>query len=294
MKIPCHIIQDLLPLYIEQIDSDETHHSVDKHLESCHTCQIAYEQLSKNAIDDPPSLSLSAFQHVKIKLFRDKLLTIILCVLITFSIGIISIGYLTSPIYEAYSSELIQLEKTDSGALLAYLSSSSLNIELTTTQTAKGAEHSIMLYRTLLNRLFDAKNNTIIVINPKAEDVHQVYYIQANGQNDVILFGQGESDYQISLPRLALNYYLLIAIFIFLVIGILNIIFSKLSLPNKLLIYLLPLPLSYIIAHLLVVGLSGTTFSILHDFFTILLLCIPIYSLLLLLKRMFQKPKNAI
>lgn len=45
MKITCDIIQDLLPLYVARMLSDDSCHLVDEHLETCEVCRSALEKL---------------------------------------------------------------------------------------------------------------------------------------------------------------------------------------------------------------------------------------------------------
>ena len=41
MKLSCNIILDLLPLYYDQVCSDETKALVEEHLSSCESCREA-------------------------------------------------------------------------------------------------------------------------------------------------------------------------------------------------------------------------------------------------------------
>jgi len=51
-KIPCHIIQDLLPLYADGLASEDTVREIEKHLENCGSCAESYEKM-KAAIGMP-------------------------------------------------------------------------------------------------------------------------------------------------------------------------------------------------------------------------------------------------
>ena len=44
-RLPCDLIQDLLPLYHDGVTSETTHRLVEDHLETCPTCQAEYESL---------------------------------------------------------------------------------------------------------------------------------------------------------------------------------------------------------------------------------------------------------
>jgi len=43
MKIDCYIVEDLLPLYLEKMVSDETYETIKVHLNSCENCKKKYD-----------------------------------------------------------------------------------------------------------------------------------------------------------------------------------------------------------------------------------------------------------
>ena len=44
-KIPCEMIQDLLPSYIDELTSDVTNREVKMHLGECEQCKHVFEQM---------------------------------------------------------------------------------------------------------------------------------------------------------------------------------------------------------------------------------------------------------
>ena len=50
-KIPCAIIKDLLPLYIDGLTSEETNALVEEHLAECDGCRLTYQVMKDNAED---------------------------------------------------------------------------------------------------------------------------------------------------------------------------------------------------------------------------------------------------
>ena len=66
----CEVIQDLLPLYIDNICSDESRRMVSEHLESCDECKKLYENMSKPVeqdLSEPELDSKQAFKAIKHK-----------------------------------------------------------------------------------------------------------------------------------------------------------------------------------------------------------------------------------
>ncbi|XMB85826.1 zf-HC2 domain-containing protein [Mycoplasmatota bacterium WC44] len=52
MKINCKVVEDLMPLYIDEVCSDESKQLVEEHLINCHGCRVKYNaQTSKITID---------------------------------------------------------------------------------------------------------------------------------------------------------------------------------------------------------------------------------------------------
>ena len=77
MKLPCAVIQDLLPLYAEDLTSDVSRTLVEEHLPECEDCRKMLKELKT------PQLSLPAealpMQQVK-RLLRKQTLAAILLV----------------------------------------------------------------------------------------------------------------------------------------------------------------------------------------------------------------------
>ena len=50
-KIPCEIIQDLLPSYIDELTSDVTNREVEAHMEGCEQCRNVFRQMKAPNIE---------------------------------------------------------------------------------------------------------------------------------------------------------------------------------------------------------------------------------------------------
>ena len=57
MKLDCCVVNDLLPLYVEEILSDETAALVKAHLEECEKCRKEAQSLSTNGADSVENLA---------------------------------------------------------------------------------------------------------------------------------------------------------------------------------------------------------------------------------------------
>ena len=66
----CELVQDLLPLYIDNICSNESRRIVSEHLESCDECKMLYENMSnpvEQDLSEPELDSKQAFKAIKHK-----------------------------------------------------------------------------------------------------------------------------------------------------------------------------------------------------------------------------------
>ena len=55
-KINCNVIQDILPLYIEDAVSEDTKELVEEHLQNCEICQRVYHETKADLENDMKSM----------------------------------------------------------------------------------------------------------------------------------------------------------------------------------------------------------------------------------------------
>lgn len=95
MKSECPLIQELLPLYLENDVSDETHKTIDQHLDGCKICKGALEQyvqasdpISIEALSDPFDTTESFKRFIKrAQKYMIGALTVILLMVSVITIG---------------------------------------------------------------------------------------------------------------------------------------------------------------------------------------------------------------
>ena len=115
-----------------------------------------------------------------------------------------------------------------------------------------------------------------------------IYYSPNNGQDDVLLCGSRDGGV-ISLPRLALGYYVLLSLALFITLGIAFFICRRKKV-GKMLGYLALIPASYLAGHLLVKGFTTTSYQMQRDFSLIVLAAALLYAAALLGRRfLYQK-----
>ncbi len=283
-KINCYLIKDLLPLYIDDMVSEETKALIKEHLVTCKECEdelsLLNTTLQESPVvvtpnDDATMLKKIGFTMKKKQFFIGAVSTLISAVII-----ILSFGYLTAPEYLPYTEDLNFLTVTDNNGYLFV----SFTGEYELNQRGEGV-FNISVYHTLWDQLFNSAKSQTITVNPNGEQVDTIYYLSNNGQEDQVIYGADAmmNAGTVTLPRLFLNYYFIFAILMTLS-GI--VVFIRFKNHEKLrvkLTYLLFLPASYIMSHLLITCLDGKSYSAPRDLYLILLLSLPIYSLFYLL-----------
>lgn len=53
-KIPCGMIRDTMPLYVEGLTSDETNREIEKHLQDCEQCKALFQDLQAELVCEKP------------------------------------------------------------------------------------------------------------------------------------------------------------------------------------------------------------------------------------------------
>lgn len=98
MKIlPCDIVRDLLPLYVDEVVRETTKNEIERHLETCENCRKEVE-LMKAQINLPVNEALqhseaNVLKSLKKSLLRKRILAVFLSVLLVVGVGIICSTY---------------------------------------------------------------------------------------------------------------------------------------------------------------------------------------------------------
>ena len=119
-----------------------------------------------------------------------------------------------------------------------------------------------------------------------------VCYSQNNGQDDVLLCGSMNGGI-ISLPRLALGYYVLLSLALLITLGI-AFFACRRKKTGKALGYLALIPASYLAGHLLVKGFTTTSYQMQRDFSLIILAAALIYAAVMLAINLWRQKREKV
>ena len=330
MNKDCSIVQDLLPLYAEDMLREETKEYVDGHLAQCEACRAELTALKTEDVT-PASVSAQPLRDLKRQLRRKKLTAVLLAVALALTLATAGFAYLTAPQYLPYDETEWMITRSPralaDGSIMADgltdlsgIESISVNLltpvsgtKVTSTQDPDSGKtvYFITAWRTPLdtwcgtfdvsdtgdhaqreaNALLDALGETEsarTLFTLDATNCTAIYYSPNNGQDDVLLCGSADGGV-ISLPRLALGYYVLLSFVLFITLGIAFFICRRKKI-GKMLGYLALIPASYLAGHLLVKGFTTTSYQMQRDFSLIVLAAALLYAAALLGRRfLYQK-----
>lgn len=334
MNKTCSIVQDLLPLYEEDMLREQTKEFVDGHLAQCEACRAELAALKA----DVPSAPVNAqpLRSLKKQLRRKKFTAVLLAVTLALTLAAAGFAYLTAPQYLPYSETEWTVARADGAvtaeglADLSGVESISVNLltpvsgtEVTSTQEPDSGKtvYFITAWRTPLDTwrgAFDeakdapSATNTAERMQREAdtlqgalgkvesartlftldtENCAAVYYSPNNGQDDVLLCGSRDGGI-ISMPRLALGYYVLLSLALLIPLSIAFFLCRRKK-AGKALGHLALIPACYLTGHLLVKGFVTTSYQMQRDFSLIVLTGALLYAAILLAGDLLRQRRAA-
>ena len=333
MDKTCSIVQDLLPLYEEDMLREETKEFVDGHLAQCAACRAELDALKADV--KPAPVSAQPLRDLKRQLRRKKLTAVLLAVALALTLATAGFAYLTAPQYLPYDETEWMITRSpraladgsimsDGLTDLSGIESISVNLltpvsgtKVTSTQDPDSGKtvYFITAWRTpldtwcgtfdvsdtgdhaqreanaLLNALGETESaRTLFTLD--ATNCTAIYYSPNNGQDDVLLCGSRDGGV-ISLPRLALGYYVLLSLALFITLGIAFFICRRKK-AGKMLVYLALIPASYLAGHLLVKGFTTTSYQMQRDFSLIVLAAALLYAAVLLAINLWRQKREKV
>jgi len=319
MKLPCAVTRDLLPLYAENMIEQETKDLIEEHLDECVDCRQKLSEM--NSPSEIPVDTAKPLQRLKKQIRIRRIYAAALAALCVF-VGVYTYFFRTTAVQmlswqdglievarvETYHAENHDVPEHDSKAgksadpvpTVAPDSAGTPGeaLILNVSNTVNGFQEHMVVD--------DDGTQTMIIqalsTNQHAGNLSQSYYectiypvpdrlIYGLQQPQKLLWGTPMNGGVEVLPRLALAYYLLIAPVAAGVCGLLWVIFRKWKY-SWIFRQLFFAPISYILSHLLLKGVSTTSFFMERDLFSILLVALAIYALLSVAWQVFLQHRN--
>ena len=330
MNKDCSIVQDLLPLYAEDMLREGTKEYVDGHLAQCEACRAELAALKADVT--PAPINAQPLRSLKKQLRRKKFTAVLLAVTLALTLAAAGFAYLTAPQYLPYSETEWTVARADGAvtseglADLSGVESISVNLltpvsgtEVTSTQDPGSGKtvYFITAWRTPLDTwrgAFDESGagHTVEQVQREADALQGVLakvesartlftldatnctavcYSPNNGQDDVLLCGSMNGGV-ISLPRLALGYYVLLSFTLLITLSIAFFLCRRKK-AGKALGHLTLIPACYLTGHLLVKGFVTTSYQMQRDFSLIVLTAALLYAVMLLAGELLRQRRDA-
>lgn len=279
--IPCGVIRDLLPLYTEDLCSEESRALVDDHIINCTDCRRLKESMKKT--EPLPADSGEGLKKIRKELKNRKLRTAAMAALLVFVLLVSFFSWYSKPEYYPYSEKLISVR--DLGDKIEIHFNGVARARLETSEDPEGGTMAILYAWT---SPMDRRSKIDTMTIPKVDALY--YCWETQGENTVLLAGETAAAGMQVLPRLVLGYYVYLALLLGAVSGLLWFLLRKKK-AGALFRLIFFAPVSYLIGHVLIMGLKTLSFDAGRDFGFILMAAWGVYAILMLLRRELRQRK---
>ena len=267
MKLPCEMMEDLLPLYAEDMATNATRQAVEEHLKDCEPCKEKLEAMRRDKPESAAPIPLEPVRR-EIRVRRWHAVVAAVCAV---AVGLVALLCGQSTLaYMPYSACEITVEALpDGGVEIHYMGPNGMH---------EWMQDDILYAAPIGHRAGERNGETITPVrNERA-----VYFVDVTRQGETTLIWAKTPEDEVGaaqiLPRLALGYYMLIAMATG--IALLALWYPlrrrRMSwIPKRLGV----LALCYVVAHLTVMGTNSMSFDMVRDFGYIAVIALLLWGL---------------
>lgn len=304
MKNECSIVCDLLPLYAEDMVSEDTAEFVKEHLGNCPTCRAELEKLRKPvqpvAAQHVPDIDAEPLKRLKKALLMEKVQAILCTAAVLLALMLSGLSFLTAPEYFAYSQELVTVTEGANGEATISFSSEITDYKLQriADPADKQTVYHLEVWTCAWDRMFSKPGAQDVTVKPENGHELLIYFTQFINQSSsnsaVCIYGEIEPDSGgwMALPGLSMGYWLAINIVLLVILGVIWLNLRKKEKPRRLVERLILIPIAYMLGHLCVLGFHTLSYSEWRDAQMILAIGILFYCDMLLALSIFYSRKE--
>ncbi len=304
MKNECSIVRDILPLYAENMVSEDTADFVKEHLKNCAACRTELEKMREPVqpmgMRHVPDIDAAPLKRLKKALLMEKVQAILCTAAVLLALMLSVLSFLTVPEYFTYSPGLVTVTEGANGDATISFSSEITNYKLQriADPADKQTVYHLEAWTSAWDRLFSrpgAQNVTVKPENGQALLIYFTQYInQSSSDGAVCIYGEIEPDSGgwVALPGLSLGYWLAINIVLFVILGIIWLRLRKREKPRRRAERLLLIPAAYMLGHLCVLGFRTLSYSEWRDAQMILAIGVLFYCAMLLALSIFYSRRE--
>ena len=305
MRNECNIIRDILPLYVENMVSEDTSEFVKEHLESCPACRAELEKLREPVevqTEPQPDMDAAPLKRLKKALLMKKVRTILCTAAVLLALVLSVISFLTAPKYFAYSPELVTVTKTEGGHIVLSFDERITNYTLQRIITGKDIKE-VVYYLEVWTTTWDRLTGRHGIQNALVRETtglpvyiffQQNYALNNVDMDSVCIYGNLSrlNGNWVSLPGLSLGYWLLFNIALFLILGCMWFILRRKEHIRRCIERAILLPVAYGLGHLCVLGFRTASYSQWRDFQLIFAIGVLFHCAMLLALSILYKRKE--
>ena len=305
MKNECSIIHDLLPLYAENMVSEDTSEFVKEHLESCPACRAELEKLREPVqvqAAPQPDMDAAPLKRLKKALLRKKVLTILCTAAVLLALVLSVISFLTAPEYFSYSPELVTVTEEANGAVTLSFGSEVTNYKLQqiADPEARNTVYQLEAWTSAWDKIFHRPGAQAVTAAPESGKPLLIYFTQfiggrteSSSDSSVCIYGTApDSGGWVALAGLSLGYWLLFNIALFLILTGVWFKLRRKEKSRRRVERLLLIPVAYGLGHLCVLGFRTVSYTEWRDFQLILAIGVLFYCAMLLALSIFYNVKD--
>ena len=314
MKLPCSVVRDLLPLYTEELASEESAALVREHLQECEDCRGRLEALRQPAAPAPENAA--PIKELKKTLRRRRWRTAAIAALCVFAILFSVLAAVTTEKPIDYREGLLDVEGLRDVDPLAgpaptggsfrpdgwqtKYPGQELAIGVNTRVSGAANEYSydgdtgeltvyLQLFSTRSGLAFGGPGGLTLTF-PESDASEDVFYpvpdrvVYGFGPRQELLWGEPMNGGTQILPRLVLSYYALLAAAGAAALGVLWFAFRKKA-AGAVFRQMFFAPAAYLLGHLFIKGMATTSIFLRRDLMLICIEAAAFYALLTLVWR---------
>ena len=296
MRKECNIIRDLLPLYAENMVCADTEEFVKEHLEQCAECRKEYEQMKGMSVqkEQEKQEGTAPLVALKRKLWKKRMQTVVCTGLFVIALLVSAFAVFSAPVYIPYEENLLKITENADESITIMFDERVTDYSCESDSYMEAGQcYQIEAWTSLWNQWFSKRGVQYVTIPAEAAENVSVYYCSNDGTEDICVYGQPiTSGGVITLPRLVLGYYFLLAgmcaVVLLAVWCVVRRNPKKKAVVETMLLY----PLSYGVGHLIVTGFDSGSYAAQRDFMLIVFLSVVIYGGLLLVRSICKVQKE--
>lgn len=260
----CDIVKDLMPLAVEGLASEESQDFVKEHIKHCSECKSQWEELNRFNKDEATELN---YKEIPLSKVKDKLkkeknrINRIGILFISFALLLI-FAKLIRPVPLSFKDAFLEASLQENSTIKVMFSDKVADYKMYPVSKAEPKEYYVEAWTTGLYRLTQIKRAKNFEFNEN--EVNSLTYISNSLEEDFVIYGLTDSEHQYTLPRLALNYYALIALILGLFFSLIGLKFYRV---RVLAVYFF----SYVVTHFTLTFGKGS-YHIISDMVTIIVL----------------------